>query len=171
MAENIDRNAELDWDSEFTAGEVYDEFVVLPEGVYPYRVLSMERGEYTPGPKATGKIKAGTKMLTLNLQVDGGELGTAEIRHNLFMLQWAVNAFFVSAGLVRPGETISLKKITEIPGSTGWCRLGIREWEGNDKKKHQSNQVKNFLDPEKVDKAAANARAAKPAAAEEVDWS
>ena len=155
---NNDYNNTLDWDAEFTAEEVQNDFTLLPEGIYKYTVLGMERGEYTPGPNASGKIQAGTKMLTLSLSIDGGEHGTATLSHRLFMIQWAVNAFFISAGLAKAGDTISLKKIKDIPGSSGWCRLGVREWKGDDGKPRYSNQVERFLDPEKVDKAAVGAK-------------
>lgn len=128
------------------------DFVLLPEGVYRYRVEKFERGRHEgdsyfeyPCPKA---------MLTLS--IDGGEHGTATLKKNLFLhtlRKRILCAFFTSIGQRSHDEDLRLNW-NAVVYATGLCRIGIREYDTKEKladgsfKKGKANVLKWFLPPD-----------------------
>jgi hypothetical protein len=134
----------LDWDSEIKLEN--QEFVTLPAGEYPFRVVSMERGIFDGSPKMGACNK-----VTLLLELDGGELGTTTIRHTLYLhskVERLLSAFFLSTGLKKRGEPMRMNW-DKVPGSTGMAKVKVRTYEKNGEER-TINDVDRFLSQEEA---------------------
>lgn len=136
-----------DWDSPI--GKEADEggFNVLPEGEYGFEVTALERGRYEGNPQKG--TKACPKAI-VSIKVDGGELGDAYVKENIFLNKknaWHIKAFFVSIGLVDPSVEEFVPQWTKIIGRSGRCTLKKRQFKGNDGDMIDTNDVKRFLPP------------------------
>ena len=140
MANNMDR--EFGWDDEIVNDG--SDFVLLPEGVYPFVVESFERGRHNGSAKLPPCNKA-----ILSIRVADKDGNAAIIKHNLFLhskCEGLLSAFFVSIGMKKPGEPLRMNWPGTI-GRRGMCKVGVRSWTGNDGQEHQSNEIVKFLDP------------------------
>lgn len=118
----------LGWDDEFTNEQ--QEFVLLPEGEYPFEVTQMERARY-----------------------EGGAKGDTTVTHRLYLhtkTQGLLGAFFESIGQCKRGETFR-PRWNEVVGAKGICKLGVREYTKQSGphagETGQSNEVQRFLPP------------------------
>ena len=125
----------------------------LPEGDYYFTVKGFTRGRYEGGEKLPPCNKA---VLTLALKsawtpTQEKPAASGEVTTQLFMLKSLkrkVTQFFIAIGYLKPGEEKAMNW-NIVPGSTGTCAVTLREWTGNDGKKHTGNDVARFYDPEK----------------------
>ncbi|MBQ9347808.1 MAG: hypothetical protein IJT94_10830 [Oscillibacter sp.] len=125
----------------------------LPEGDYYFTVKSFTRGRYEGGEKLPPCNKA---VLTLTLKsawtpTQEKPAAEGETTVNLFIVKsqrWKLSQFFIAIGYLKPGEEKAMNW-SIVPGSTGTCAVTLREWTGNDGKKHTGNDVARFYDPEK----------------------
>lgn len=127
----------LGWDD--VISEESGEFVLLPDGEYPFRVINFERGYHNGSDKLPKCPKA-----TLTIEVDGGAKGKAVLTHNLFLsrkTEGLLSAFFIAIGQKQHGQPLRMDW-PKVPGATGRCKLGTREYKGN-----QYNEIKRFLEP------------------------
>ena len=134
-------NEALDWDSEISHDS---EFTLLPEGEYDFIVTKMERGFFNGSAKMSKCNKA---ELTIKVTAPDGK--SATVTHNLFLhrkCEGILCAFFTSIGQRKHGETLR-PNWQAVVGSTGRCKVGIRDWVGNDGQKRQSNEITRFLEP------------------------
>ena len=113
----------LGWDDEFTNEQ--QEFVLLPEGEYPFEVTQMERAHK----------------------------GDTTVTHRLYLhtkTQGLLGAFFESIGQCKRGETFR-PRWNEVVGAKGICKLGVREYTKQSGphagETGQSNEVQRFLPP------------------------
>lgn len=129
------------------------EFIILPEGTYPFTVRSFERGEHTPGPN--GKLPPCKKAI-LTIDIDGGALGSVTVTHNLFLhsrTEGLLCAFFTSIGQRKHGEQLTMNW-QKVPGSRGLCKVIVTESKGRDGKVRQYNNIERFLEPDEAAPAA-----------------
>ena len=68
MSDINNQGFELDWDSEIEKDG--QEYITLPEGVYPFTVMNFERARYNPSAKA--KLPP-CNMAVMSLQFKGAE--------------------------------------------------------------------------------------------------
>ncbi len=144
MAYQENTGYELDWNSPIENDS--PELVLLPEGDYSFRVLDFERARHTPGKD--GKLPPCNKAV-LQVKVTAPE-GETTIKHNLFLhstTEGILCAFFTAIGQRQHGEKV-IMNWNAVKGATGRCKVGIREWIGNNGEKRQSNEIKRFLEPE-----------------------
>jgi len=146
MNDMINEGRAFGWDDEFTNEQ--QEFVLLPEGEYPFEVISMERARYEGGAKLPP-----CSMAKLTLRINGGAKGEATVTHRLYLhtkTQGLLGAFFESIGQCKRGETFR-PRWNEVVGARGRCRLGIREYTKQSGphtgETGQSNEVTRFLPP------------------------
>lgn len=135
----------LDWDSEIEQDS--NQFVLLPEGDYPFTVTGFERGTYDGGKKIPACKKA-----DLSLNFDGGALGTTTVRHTLFLhsvVEGLLSSFFMGIGQKKKGERVTMNWGAVIGGS-GRAHLGIRTYTKKDGSEGKANEVKYFIDPEEA---------------------
>ncbi|MBR6875501.1 MAG: hypothetical protein IKN00_04340 [Bacteroidales bacterium] len=146
-------NQEIGWDDSISKDS---EFTILPEGDYSFTVAKFERARHNGSEKLPPCNKA---VLTLEL-TDGVHSGT--ITHNLFLhrkTEGMLCAFFSAIGQRKHGETLA-PKWNQVIGSTGTCKVGMREWTGRDGQKMQSNEIRRFYEKEAAPEAAPAAPAA-----------
>lgn len=141
MAEYMN-NEVFDWDSTI---ENDSTFTLLPEGVYPFTVTGFERGHHGGSEKLSACPKA-----ILSIEIDGGSLGKTTLQHNLFIhrkTEGLLCDFFTAIGLRRRGEPIRMDW-TRVPGASGTCKVGIREWiSSRTGETMRSNEIRRFLEP------------------------
>ncbi len=86
----------------------------------------------------------------MHIRIDAPE-GSTTINHNLFLhskCEGLLCAFFSSIGQRKHGEKLRMNW-SQVVGSKGRCKVGVREWVSDrDGKKRQSNEIKQFYDNE-----------------------
>ena len=120
--------------------------VLLPDGLYYFTVVGMERTRHTPNPQNLGKLPACNKAI-VSIKIVANE-GETELRHNLFLhssTEGMLSAFFAAIGQKKKGEPLRMNWNTII-GATGVCKVGTRQY-----KENNYNEVKSMLYPEDVD--------------------
>ena len=138
---NFDR--EFGWEDTI---EKDSEYVLLPDGLYHFTVIGMERTRHTPNPQNPGKLPACNKAI-VSIKIVANE-GETELRHNLFLhssTEGMLSAFFAAIGQKKKGEPLRMNWNTII-GATGVCKVGTRQYNNNN-----YNEVKSMLYPEDVD--------------------
>ena len=122
------------------------EFVLLPDGLYYFTVVGMERTRHMPNPQNPGKLPACNKAI-VSIKIVANE-GETELRHNLFLhssTEGMLSAFFAAIGQKKKGEPLRMNW-NAIIGKTGVCKVGTRQYNNNN-----YNEVKSMLYPEDVD--------------------
>lgn len=120
--------------------------VLLPDGLYYFTVLGLERTRHMPNPQNPGKLPACNKAI-VSIKIVANE-GETELRHNLFLhssTEGMLSAFFAAIGQKKKGEPLRMNW-NAIIGKTGVCKVGTRQYNGNN-----YNEVKSMLYPEDVD--------------------
>lgn len=127
----------IGWDDEIDVASVNEgretdreEFVILPEGTYPFKVVKFERGSFAGG----GKIPACNKV-TVGIILDGGNIGRGYASENFFMvdtLMWKIFSFLDSVGLHQEGSvSIPWSKVESGIGElSGRCKITNRDYNG-----------------------------------------
>lgn len=157
---NDDQSAgrEYNWDDEISQDSA--EFALLPEGEYEFSVTGFERGRYPGGAKLPSCPKA-----TVSLRFEGVE-GVAVIKHNFFLhskCEGLLCAFFTCLGMRKRGEPLRMDWPGTV-GRTGRAKITVRSYTGNDGREYQTNDVKQFLEPENAPAAPAAAQSWTPGA-------
>lgn len=134
---------EIGWEDTI---EKDSDFVLLPDGLYHFTVVGMERTRHTPNPQNPGKLPSCNKAI-VSIKIVANEDET-ELRHNLFLhssTEGMLSAFFAAIGQKKKGEPLRMNWNTII-GATGVCKVGTRQYNNNN-----YNEVKSMLYPEDVD--------------------
>lgn len=158
MNDNQSAGREYNWDDEISQDSA--EFVLLPEGEYEFSVTGFERGRYPGGAKLPSCPKA-----TVSLRFEGVE-GVAVIKHNFFLhskCEGLLCAFFTCLGMRKRGEPLRMDWPGTV-GRTGRAKITVRSYTGNDGREYQTNDVKQFLEPENAPAAPAAAQSWTPGA-------
>lgn len=132
---------EMDWD-DFVEAMEEPEFVVLPDGDYPFEVVTFSREHFSGSDKQPPCNRA---VYTLRILAQDGRSTT--VKHSLFVHKdrlSLITAFFVSIGLAKWGEGFR-PQWKEAVGCKGFCKLGSRVYNGN-----RYNEIKRFYDPGKL---------------------
>lgn len=158
MNDNQSAGREYNWDDEISQDSA--EFALLPEGEYVFSVTGFERGRYPGGAKLPSCPKA-----TVSLRFEGVE-GVAVIKHNFFLhskCEGLLCAFFTCLGMRKRGEALRMDWPGTV-GRTGRAKITVRSYTGNDGREYQTNDVKQFLEPENAPAAPAAAQSWTPGA-------
>lgn len=137
----------LDWDSEITKDT--QEFVLLPEGNYPFMVQGLEKGLYDGDSEKIGK---GCPMAVLKIVVNGGELGNTSLTDRLYLsssMEWKLGSFFRCIGQKTHGKAYKMDWDNVI-GKEGLCKIKVREYVGNDGQPKKTNQIDKYLECDAV---------------------
>ena len=130
----------LDWEGYI---EKDDSFVLLPEGIYDFKVLSLERGYFNGSEKMPPCPRA-----TVQIQVtDPTSKTPVELNESLLLntkMEWKLSQFFTSIGQKKPGERVQMNW-QAVPGATGKAEIHQREYTNQNGEKRTTNAVKNFL--------------------------
>lgn len=134
----------LDWDS---AIEKDSPFTLLPEGMYPFEIVSFERA-YHPG---SANLPACPKAV-LTVKIDGGALGSTIVERNLFLhskVEGLLCAFFTAIGQRKHNERIQMDW-GKVVGATGWCKVYVEEYIKKSGEPGKSNRIERFIAPEEA---------------------
>lgn len=116
---------ELDWDDPIS--NEYIELPFLPEGDYPFQIVSIEKTRHQP--RDGGKLPPCNKAI-LTVRVRDRETGMqADFRHSLYLhtsMEWRLCEFFAAIGQRQKGETLRMDW-GRVVGSTGLCKVKRRE--------------------------------------------
>lgn len=140
MADNTGR--ELDWEDSI---EKESDFILLPAGDYDFTVTGFERGRHGGSAKLPPCNKA-----VITLEIVDAEGSRVTLTHNLFLhtiTEGMLSAFFGSIGQKKKGEPLSMNW-SAVPGSTGRCKIAVRDWKNDDGEDRQSNDIKKFYPKE-----------------------
>ena len=129
-------NGAIGWDDEVSTADAdegsqqQDEFVILPDGTYPCKVMKIERASH----KGSDKLPPCNKV-KIGVVLDGGEAGRGWANHNFYMhtsTLWKIYQFLEAVGLRKKGDTtaasIPWSKVTK--GMTARCEVTTHEYKG-----------------------------------------
>lgn len=142
MNEYTEVSRELGWDDVIEKDG--PDYVLLPDGEYPFRVTKMERARF----QGSAKLPP-CNIAVLTISVDGGEKGAAVVTHRLYLhtkTEGLLCAFFESIGQRKHRESMQ-PRWGEVVGSTGLCRLSVHEFTKKDGSAGRSNEIVRFLPP------------------------
>ena len=144
MAEEyMNTNGALDWDDEITKD---DEYEILPEGTYNFKIESLERARFNGSEKMTACPVANLTISVVNPETEKH----GKVFDSLYLhakSEWRLSQFFASIGQKKKGETLKMNW-TMVPGSTGKLELVISEFTKKDGTKGKNNKVSKYLPPE-----------------------
>ena len=147
MENNMNQNMFMDWND--TIAVDGQEYIVLPEGDYDFKVTGFERSRF-PG---STKIPA-CNMASLTLTVDTPD-GTVSVKTDLILyrtVEWRISSFFRSVGLKRNGENMVMDW-NHVIGTTGRAHFKPRNYMDKNGNERQANNVDRFLEPGDKDPA------------------
>lgn len=119
------------------------ETIILPEGDYNYRVVSMERGRFAGSEKVPACPKA---SLVLSVTTDAGK--EAKVKVELLLhskVSWKIAAFFRSIGQKKRGEAISMNW-NIVQNSVGRAHFKPRNYIASNGEERTVNDVAFFID-------------------------
>ena len=134
------QNMCMDWNDAIESDG--QEFIVLEEGDYNFRVTSFERGHF-PG---SAKIPACNKA-AITVLVETPD-GNASVKFDLILfrtLEWRISAFFRCIGQKKHGERLVMDWNCVV-GSRGRAHFKPRTYTDRDGNERQANDVDRFYD-------------------------
>lgn len=153
------------WDAEITADT--PEYVVLPEGDYPFQVQGLEKQTYQGDSE---KIGRGCPMAVLKLVVGDDEQHTS-VSDRLYLttsMEWKLGSFFRAIGQKTHGKAYKMDW-DKVVGKEGLCHVKVRTYVGNDGQQKQTNQIDRYLECEAVKAPTAPKKSIKKPETEEGD--
>lgn len=138
---NENKGYEIGWDDQIENDS--PDFILLPEGDYDFEVIEFERGRHPGSEKLPPCNKA-----VVHIKITTPE-GVSIIKRNLFLhsiTEGMLCAFFTSIGQRKRHEKVSMNWNTVV-GSTGRCKIIIKEIIKNDGEKLEINDIKKFYEP------------------------
>ena len=136
----------LEWDSEITQDT--QEFVLLPEGDYPFMVQGLEKAIYD-GPSE--KIGHGCPMAILKIVV-GTDDNHTSVTDKLYLstsMEWKLGQFFRAIGQKTHGKAYKMDW-NNVIGKQGLCRIKVEDWVDREGKQRQSNKIERYLECDAV---------------------
>ena len=133
---NYQQEHEFGWEDEIVQDA--QEFILLPDGDYDFKVENVERARFNGSEKMPPCNMAKVKLVFETPQ------GLAYITHQLMLhskVEWKLAEFFASIGLKKKGQP--LRMTWNIGGYKGKCKIGHREYNGN-----TYNEIKKFYSAE-----------------------
>ena len=133
-------NKVLSWDDEIV--DLDEEYRLLPEGDYFFKVINFERAMYAGG----AKVPACPKAIVTFAIYDGFKVAT-RIRQDFLLCQdvaWKISQFFKSIGEKKNGERIQMKW-NIVNGSYGKCHITTRSYVNRFNENKNINTIDRFL--------------------------
>ena len=137
---NNEKDMLMNWDDAIeTDGQ---EYILLPEGEYNFKVTNFERGRFVGSAKIPQCNKA-----TITIQIEAKE-GTTSVKFDLILyrtLEWRISAFFRCIGQKKHGEKLTMNWGTVI-GSKGRAYIKQRSYTNQNGDEKFINDVDRFID-------------------------
>ena len=135
---------ELGWEEEIQ--EDGKEFILLPEGDYDFTISKFDRDR----TRGEGKLPP-CNMAVVYFLIKNPHGEDVEVRENFILhtsLEWKISELFCGVGLKQKGEKVPMRW-TSLPGLSGRCSIGQREYTTKDGEKRKSNHIKKIYPKEK----------------------
>ena len=132
-------NRAIGWDEDIVADE--QEFKVLADGDYDFKVVSFERSQYSGSDKLPPCMK-----ISVTYDCTDG-INTGRIIENFYLAksnEWRIGSFLCAVGLKAKGEPTKPSRMQQSVGLTGRCKIITRKWTVNDGQEKTSNTIKDF---------------------------
>jgi len=135
-----DKDMLMNWDDSIeTDGQ---EYILLPEGEYNFKVTNFERGRFNGSAKIPQCNKA-----TITIQIEAKE-GTTSVKFDLILyrtLEWRISAFFRCIGQKKHGEKLTMDW-GKVIGSKGRAYIKQRSYTNLNGEEKFINDVERFID-------------------------
>ena len=130
----------MNWDDAIeTDGQ---EYILLPEGEYNFRVTNFERGRFVGSARIPQCNKA-----SIVIQIEAKE-GTTSVKFDLILyrtLEWRISAFFRCIGQKKHGEKLTMDW-GKVVGSKGRAYIKQRSYTNQSGEEKFINDVDRFID-------------------------
>lgn len=130
----------MDWDDSIeTDGQ---EYILLPEGEYNFKVTNFERGRFNGSAKIPQCNKA-----TITIQIEAKE-GISTVKFDLILyrtLEFRISAFFRCIGQKKHGEKLTMDW-GKVVGSKGRAYIKQRSYTNQNGEEKFINDVERFID-------------------------
>ena len=130
----------MDWDDSIeTDGQ---EYILLPEGEYNFKVTNFERGRFNGSAKIPQCNKA-----TITIQIEAKE-GMSSVKFDLILyrtLEFRISAFFRCIGQKKHGEKLTMDW-GKVVGSKGRAYIKQRSYTNQNGEEKFINDVDRFID-------------------------
>ena len=137
---NNEKDMLMNWDDAIeTDGQ---EYILLPEGEYNFKVTNFERGRFVGSAKIPQCNKA-----TITIQIEAKE-GTTSVKFDLILyrtLEWRISAFFRCIGQKKHGEKLTMDW-GKVVGSKGRAYIKQRSYTNQNGEEKFINDVDRFID-------------------------
>ena len=123
------------WDDEI---QNEDNFVLLTEGDYWFKIKKVDKGHYDGGAKISACPKA---IVEFEITCPDGK--TVTLTENFLLhqkMEWKLSQFFAAIGMKAKGEKLKMNWSPAIIGKTGVCKVVVNTYE-KDGSKHQNNRI------------------------------
>lgn len=121
-------------------------FEIAEPGEYAFEIVNLVRGRHSA--KADGKIPDCPKAeVTVRIYTRDGD--KVDIKHNLYLhsrCEGMLCTFFRAIGQRKHGEAMR-PNWANVVGSSGRCKVGVRDYVASNGANKKANEVKTFLDP------------------------
>ncbi len=135
-----DKDMLMNWDDSIeTDGQ---EYILLPEGEYNFKVTNFERGRFNGSAKIPQCNKA-----TITIQIEAKE-GTTSVKFDLILyrtLEWRISAFFRCIGQKKHGEKLTMDW-GKVIGSKGRAYIKQRSYTNLNGEEKLINDIDRFID-------------------------
>ena len=137
---NNEKDMLMNWDDAIeTDGQ---EYILLPEGEYNFKVTNFERGRFVGSAKIPQCNKA-----TITIQIEAKE-GTTSVKFDLILyrtLEWRISAFFRCIGQKKHGEKLTMDW-GKVVGSKGRAYIKQRSYVNINGEEKFVNDIERFID-------------------------
>ena len=137
---NNEKDMLMNWDDAIeTDGQ---EYILLPEGEYNFKVTNFERGRFVGSAKIPQCNKA-----SIVIQIEAKE-GTTSVKFDLILyrtLEWRISAFFRCIGQKKHGEKLTMDW-GKVVGSKGRAYIKQRSYTNQNGDEKFINDVDRFID-------------------------
>lgn len=133
---------ELDWNDEISNEGI--EFIVLPEGIYDFKVQKYERARYNGNANIPP-----CNQVTVFLEIHS-TVGDTVVKENLYLhtkTEWKLCEFFNCIGQKEKGKPVRMNWQL-VTGATGRAEIEINKYVDKNGKERTNNRVKKFLPKE-----------------------
>lgn len=130
-----------EWDS--TIQNDGGDFRLLPEGVYPFTVRSLEKA-YNNGTKSIPACPMAKLVFRVGVGAD-----VSDVTANLYLddsQEWKLCQFFLALGMRKHGEALKMNW-DAVVGKAGWLEVEHYNYTDNKGEEKTINSVARYLDP------------------------
>lgn len=140
MENNNNKNLAMSWDD--VIEKENNDYVLLPEGDYVFKVVNFERAVFPGSDKIPTCNKA---VITVKVNTNAGE---AVCKFDLILyrtLEWKLYSFFRCIGQKKHGEQLRMDW-TKVIGSLGMVHFKPREYKTSTGENRAVNEAEKFID-------------------------